>query len=129
MQSCARCGFVVYPAEKINCIDQNWHKACFHCDVCKMVLTPNNFVSHKKRPYCSVHNPRNNTFTSVYETPININAKKQSKATSELKYREDGDRFMSSFHSDTRSMEKARLASQVVSQVSSSESNWPIHPS
>uniref|UniRef100_A0A3B3BDP2 LIM and SH3 domain protein 1 n=1 Tax=Oryzias melastigma TaxID=30732 RepID=A0A3B3BDP2_ORYME len=84
MQSCARCGFVVYPAEKINCIDQNWHKACFHCDVCKMVLTANNFVSHKKRPYCSVHNPRNNTFTSVYETPININAKKQSKASSEV---------------------------------------------
>uniref|UniRef100_A0A3B3IPG1 LIM and SH3 domain protein 1 n=1 Tax=Oryzias latipes TaxID=8090 RepID=A0A3B3IPG1_ORYLA len=86
MQSCARCGFVVYPAEKINCIDQNWHKACFHCDVCKMVLTANNFVSHKKRPYCSVHNPRNNTFTSVYETPININAKKQSKASSEVRF-------------------------------------------
>uniref|UniRef100_A0A7N8YMT2 Nebulin-related anchoring protein n=1 Tax=Mastacembelus armatus TaxID=205130 RepID=A0A7N8YMT2_9TELE len=101
MQSCARCGFVVYPAEKINCIDQNWHKACFHCDVCKMVLTPNNFVSHKKRPYCSVHNPRNNTFTSVYETPININAKKQSK----LMYREDGERFMSTFHYDMKSME------------------------
>eukprot|EP00066_Takifugu_rubripes_P015396 XP_011604662.1 PREDICTED: nebulin-related-anchoring protein isoform X3 [Takifugu rubripes] len=83
MQSCARCGFVVYPAEKINCIDQNWHKACFHCDICKMVLTANNFVSHKKRPYCSVHNPRNNTFTSVYEAPININAKKQSAASSE----------------------------------------------
>lgn len=83
MQSCARCGFVVYPAEKINCIDQNWHKACFHCDVCKMVLTANNFVSHKKRPYCSVHNPRNNTFTSVYETPINIKAKKQTMASSE----------------------------------------------
>ncbi|XP_042079220.1 nebulin-related-anchoring protein isoform X1 [Haplochromis burtoni] len=118
MQSCARCGFVVYPAEKINCIDQNWHKACFHCDVCKMVLTPNNFVSHKKRPYCSVHNPRNNTFTSVYETPININAKKQSKASSELKYREDGERFMSTFHCDTRSMEleKACLANQMASQ-------------
>uniref|UniRef100_A0A8C9WY48 Nebulin-related anchoring protein n=1 Tax=Sander lucioperca TaxID=283035 RepID=A0A8C9WY48_SANLU len=85
MQTCARCGFVVYPAEKINCIDQNWHKACFHCDVCKMVLTANNFVSHKKRPYCSVHNPRNNTFTSVYETPINVNAKKQSK----VKYTQD----------------------------------------
>uniref|UniRef100_A0A8C5HI81 LIM zinc-binding domain-containing protein n=1 Tax=Gouania willdenowi TaxID=441366 RepID=A0A8C5HI81_GOUWI len=89
MQSCARCGFVVYPAEKINCIDQNWHKACFHCDVCKMVLTAKNFVSHKKRPYCSVHNPRNNTFTSVYETPVNINAKKQSKASSEGKYSEE----------------------------------------
>ncbi|MEQ2276927.1 hypothetical protein XENORESO_014861 [Xenotaenia resolanae] len=119
MQSCARCGFVVYPAEKINCIDQNWHKACFHCDVCKMVLTPNNFVSHKKRPYCSVHNPRNNTFTSVYETPININAKKQSKSSSELKYREDGEPFMPSFHCDMTSMElqKAHLASQMVSQV------------
>ncbi|XP_014012529.1 nebulin-related-anchoring protein isoform X1 [Salmo salar] len=84
MQSCARCGFVVYPAEKINCIDQNWHKACFHCDVCKMVLTAKNFVSHKKRPYCSVHNPRNNMFTSVYETPIN--AKKQAIASSEQDY-------------------------------------------
>ncbi|XP_021167754.2 nebulin-related-anchoring protein isoform X4 [Fundulus heteroclitus] len=126
MQSCARCGFVVYPAEKINCIDQNWHKACFHCDVCKMVLTPNNFVSHKKRPYCSVHNPRNNTFTSVYQTPINIKAKKQSLASSELTYREDGERFMSSFHSDMRSMEleKARLANQVVSQAFQSQSEF-----
>ncbi|CAJ1081016.1 nebulin-related-anchoring protein isoform X1 [Xyrichtys novacula] len=126
MQSCARCGFVVYPAEKINCIDQNWHKACFHCDVCKMVLTANNFVSHKKRPYCSVHNPRNNTFTSVYETPININAKKQSKASSELKYREDGERFMSTFHQDMRSMEleRARLANQMASQAFKSQSEF-----
>ncbi|XP_065805934.1 nebulin-related-anchoring protein isoform X1 [Labrus bergylta] len=126
MQSCARCGFVVYPAEKINCIDQNWHKACFHCDVCKMVLTANNFVSHKKRPYCSVHNPRNNTFTSVYETPVNINAKKQSKASSELKYREDGERFMSTFHQDMRSMEleRARLANQTSSQAFKSQSEF-----
>ncbi|XP_034564098.1 nebulin-related-anchoring protein [Notolabrus celidotus] len=126
MQSCARCGFVVYPAEKINCIDQNWHKACFHCDVCKMVLTANNFVSHKKRPYCSVHNPRNNTFTSVYETPVNINAKKQSKASSELKYREDGERFMSTFHQDMRSMEleRARLANQMASQAFQSQSEY-----
>ncbi|XP_076007991.1 nebulin-related-anchoring protein isoform X2 [Genypterus blacodes] len=126
MQSCARCGFVVYPAEKINCIDQNWHKACFHCDVCRMVLTANNFVSHKKRPYCSVHNPRNNTFTSVYQTPININAKKQTKASSELKYREDGERFMSTFHYDMRSLEleKARLASQVSSQAFHSQSQF-----
>ncbi|XP_056883449.1 nebulin-related-anchoring protein isoform X2 [Takifugu flavidus] len=126
MQSCARCGFVVYPAEKINCIDQNWHKACFHCDICKMVLTANNFVSHKKRPYCSVHNPRNNTFTSVYEAPININAKKQSAASSELKYREDGKRFLSTFHYDMRSMEleKARLANQLAGQAFQSQSEF-----
>uniref|UniRef100_A0A671KTZ6 Nebulin-related-anchoring protein-like n=1 Tax=Sinocyclocheilus anshuiensis TaxID=1608454 RepID=A0A671KTZ6_9TELE len=86
VQKCARCGFVVYPAEKINLIGQNWHKACFHCEVCKMVLTANNFVSHQKRPYCQVHNPKNNTFTSVYETPVNINAKKQSEAASEVRF-------------------------------------------
>uniref|UniRef100_A0A8B9K5X8 Nebulin-related anchoring protein n=1 Tax=Astyanax mexicanus TaxID=7994 RepID=A0A8B9K5X8_ASTMX len=119
IQNCARCGFVVYPAEKISLISQNWHKACFHCEVCKMVLTANNFVSHQKRPYCQVHNPRNNTFTSVYETPVNINAKKQAEAVSEIKYREEGERFMSTFHYDMRSkeLEQARKASQMTNQA------------
>ncbi|XP_072523449.1 nebulin-related-anchoring protein [Salminus brasiliensis] len=123
IQNCARCGFVVYPAEKINLISQNWHKACFHCEVCKMVLTANNFVSHQKRPYCQVHNPRNNTFTSVYETPVNINAKKQAEAVSEIKYREEGERFMSTFHYDMRSkeIEQARKASQMTNQAYQSE--------
>ncbi|KAL6475362.1 hypothetical protein MHYP_G00164020 [Metynnis hypsauchen] len=123
VQNCARCGFVVYPAEKINLIGQNWHKACFHCEVCKMVLTANNFVSHQKRPYCQVHNPRNNTFTSVYETPVNINAKKQAQAVSEIKYREEGERFMSTFHYDMRSkeIEQARKASQMTNQAYQSE--------
>ncbi|XP_036428590.1 nebulin-related-anchoring protein [Colossoma macropomum] len=123
IQNCARCGFVVYPAEKINLIGQNWHKACFHCEVCKMVLTANNFVSHQKRPYCQVHNPRNNTFTSVYETPVNINAKKQAQAVSEIKYREEGERFMSTFHYDMRSkeIEQARKASQMTNQAYQSE--------
>ncbi|XP_056627336.1 nebulin-related-anchoring protein [Triplophysa dalaica] len=118
VQKCARCGFVVYPAEKINLIGQNWHKACFHCEVCKMVLTANNYVSFEKRPFCQVHNPKNNTFTSVYETPININAKKQTEAVSENKYREEGERYMSTFHYDMRSKEidQARKASQLASQ-------------
>ncbi|XP_030629117.1 nebulin-related-anchoring protein isoform X2 [Chanos chanos] len=123
IQNCARCGFVVYPAEKISCINQNWHKACFHCEVCKMVLTANNFVSHQKRPYCQVHNPRNNSFTSVYETPININAKKQAQAVSEIKYREEGERFMSTFHYDMRSreLEQARKVSHVTNQNQQAE--------
>ncbi|KAM6442896.1 nebulin-related-anchoring protein isoform 2-T2 [Liasis olivaceus] len=103
IQSCARCGYGVYPAEKINCIDQTWHKACFHCEVCKMMLTVNNFVSHQKRPYCQVHNPKNNAFTSIFETPINMNAKKQSEAISEVKYREEGEKFKSVFHWDVKS--------------------------
>ncbi|KAF7705378.1 nebulin-related-anchoring protein [Silurus meridionalis] len=122
IQNCARCGFVVYPAEKLNLIGQNWHKSCFHCEVCKMVLTANNYISHQKRPYCHVHNPKNNTFTSVYETPININAKKQAQAVSEIKYREDGERFMSTFHYDmSKEIEQARKASQMTSQGYESE--------
>ncbi|XP_017338645.1 nebulin-related-anchoring protein isoform X4 [Ictalurus punctatus] len=122
IQNCARCGFVVYPAEKVNLIGQNWHKTCFHCEVCKMVLTANNYISHQKRPYCQVHNPKNNTFTSVYETPVNINAKKQAQAVSEIKYREDGERFMSTFHYDmSKEIEQARKASQMTSQGYESE--------
>ncbi|XP_061491933.1 nebulin-related-anchoring protein isoform X2 [Rhineura floridana] len=118
IQSCARCGYGVYPAEKINCIDQTWHKACFHCEVCKMMLTVNNFVSHQKRPYCQVHNPKNNTFTSVFETPVNINVKKQTEAVSEIKYREEGEKFKSVFHWDvtSRDMEAARKMQQLNSQ-------------
>ncbi|XP_040419727.1 nebulin-related-anchoring protein isoform X3 [Cygnus olor] len=118
VQPCARCGYGVYPAEKINCIDQTWHKACFHCEVCKMMLTVNNFVSHEKKPYCQVHNPKNNAFTSVFETPININAKKLSEVVSEIKYREQGEQFRSAFQWDVRSrdIEAAYKAQQLASQ-------------
>uniref|UniRef100_A0A6I8NTI5 Nebulin related anchoring protein n=1 Tax=Ornithorhynchus anatinus TaxID=9258 RepID=A0A6I8NTI5_ORNAN len=118
IQSCSRCGYGVYPAEKINCIDQTWHKTCFHCEVCKMILTVNNFVSHQKKPYCHVHNPKNNNFTSVYETPLNIKLKKQSDAVSEVNCQEDDEQFKSIFHWDMKSkdMEAARTVQQLASQ-------------
>ncbi|MEE6486836.1 hypothetical protein FKM82_014715 [Ascaphus truei] len=115
---CARCGFGVYPAEKTTCIDQIWHKACFHCEICKMILTVNNFVSYQKKPYCQAHNPKNNTFTSVYETPVNIHVKKQSEAVSEIKYREEGERFKSVFNWDmtSRELEQACKVEKLISQ-------------
>ncbi|XP_074229691.1 nebulin-related-anchoring protein isoform X3 [Camelus bactrianus] len=80
VQACSRCGYGVYPAEKVSCLDQIWHKACFHCEVCKMMLSVNNFVSHQKKPYCHAHNPKNNTFTSVYHTPLNLNVRNSPEA-------------------------------------------------
>ncbi|XP_058437300.1 nebulin-related-anchoring protein isoform X3 [Marmota monax] len=103
VQACSRCGYGVYPAEKISCIDQIWHKACFHCEVCKMMLTVNNFVSHQKKPYCHVHNPKNNTFTSVYHMPLNLNAKKIPGAVGGTHDQEDGEQFRSVFHWDMKS--------------------------
>uniref|UniRef100_V9K7L9 Nebulin-related-anchoring protein n=1 Tax=Callorhinchus milii TaxID=7868 RepID=V9K7L9_CALMI len=101
---CSRCGCNVYPAEKLVCIDQTWHKSCFHCEVCRMILTVNNFVSHQKKPYCQAHNPKNNKFTSVLETPMNLNVKKQTES-SEIKYREEGEKFKSVFHCSLKSRE------------------------
>ncbi|KAM9197715.1 nebulin-related-anchoring protein isoform 2-T2 [Dugong dugon] len=107
VQACSRCGYGVYPAEKISCIDQIWHKACFHCEVCKMMLSVNNFVSHQKKPYCHAHNPKNNTFTSVYHAPLTLNMRKAPEAISGMDEQEDGERFKSFFHWDMKSKDGA----------------------
>ncbi|KAB0405731.1 hypothetical protein E2I00_001572 [Balaenoptera physalus] len=107
VQACSRCGYGVYPAEKISCLDQIWHKACFHCEICKMMLSVNNFVSHQKKPYCHVHNPKNNTFTSVYHTPLNLNVRKSPEAICGIDDEDDGQRFKSVFHWDMKSKDGA----------------------
>ncbi|XP_072883891.1 nebulin-related-anchoring protein isoform X1 [Hemitrygon akajei] len=115
---CARCGFGVYPAEKVVCLDQTWHKSCFHCEVCKMILTVNNFISHQKKPYCQAHNPKVNKFTSILDTPLNMNVKKQSES-SEIKYREEAEKFKSVFQWDIKSkqLEHACSVGQLASKV------------
>uniref|UniRef100_A0A8C6LD51 LIM zinc-binding domain-containing protein n=1 Tax=Nothobranchius furzeri TaxID=105023 RepID=A0A8C6LD51_NOTFU len=52
---CARCGKIVYPTEKVSCLDKNWHKGCFHCEVCKMTLNMKNYKGYDKKPYCSAN--------------------------------------------------------------------------
>uniref|UniRef100_A0A8D3DB96 LIM and SH3 domain protein 1 n=1 Tax=Scophthalmus maximus TaxID=52904 RepID=A0A8D3DB96_SCOMX len=50
---CGRCNQVVYPTEKVNCLDKCWHKRCFSCEVCKMTLNMKNYKGFDKRPYCN----------------------------------------------------------------------------
>ncbi|XP_014641235.1 PREDICTED: nebulin-related-anchoring protein isoform X8 [Ceratotherium simum simum] len=107
VQACSRCGYGVYPAEKISCLDQIWHKACFHCEVCKMMLSVNNFVSHQKKPYCHAHNPKNNTFTSVYHTPLNLSVRKSPEAICGTDDQDNGGRFKSVFHWDMKAKDGA----------------------
>ncbi|XP_053524432.1 nebulin-related-anchoring protein isoform X5 [Artibeus jamaicensis] len=108
-QACSRCGFGVYPAERISCLDQIWHKACFHCEVCKMMLSVNNFVSHQKKPYCHAHNPKNNTFTSVYQTPLNLNIRKSPGDIHGVDERSDGKQFKSVFQWNMASKDGATV--------------------
>uniref|UniRef100_G1N0V8 LIM and SH3 domain protein 1 n=1 Tax=Meleagris gallopavo TaxID=9103 RepID=G1N0V8_MELGA len=30
-----------------------WHKACFHCETCKMTLNMKNYKGYEKKPYCN----------------------------------------------------------------------------
>uniref|UniRef100_UPI00358FD38D LIM and SH3 domain protein 1-like isoform X2 n=1 Tax=Myxine glutinosa TaxID=7769 RepID=UPI00358FD38D len=85
---CARCDKIVYPTEKVSCLDKTWHKACFHCEVCKMTLNMKNYKGYSKKPYCSAHYPKQ-TFTTIADTPENLRLKQQSELQSQVKYKED----------------------------------------
>ncbi|XP_042608442.1 LIM zinc-binding domain-containing Nebulette-like isoform X2 [Cyprinus carpio] len=89
---CARCGKTVYPTEKISCLDKNWHKGCFHCEVCKMTLNMKNYKGYDKKPYCNAHYPKT-SFTIVTDTPENLRLKQQSELQSQVKYHEEFERL------------------------------------
>ncbi|XP_051910870.1 LIM zinc-binding domain-containing Nebulette-like [Hippocampus zosterae] len=81
---CARCGKVVYPTEKVSCLDKNWHKGCFHCEVCKMTLNMKNYKGYDKKPYCNAHYPKT-SFTTVADTPENLRLRQQSQLQSQVR--------------------------------------------
>ncbi|XP_063107536.1 LIM and SH3 domain protein 1 isoform X1 [Cavia porcellus] len=86
--NCARCGKIVYPTEKVNCLDKFWHKACFHCETCKMTLNMKNYKGYEKKPYCNAHYPKQ-SFTMVADTPENLRLKQQSELQSQVRYKEE----------------------------------------
>ncbi|KAM4598449.1 LIM and SH3 domain protein 1-like isoform 2-T2 [Polymixia lowei] len=85
---CGRCNRVVYPTEKVNCLDKYWHKGCFSCEICKMTLNMKNYKGFEKRPYCNAHYPKTH-FTCVADTPENIRLKQQTKMQSQVLYKEE----------------------------------------
>ncbi|XP_042360137.1 LIM and SH3 domain protein 1 isoform X2 [Plectropomus leopardus] len=85
---CGRCKLVVYPTEKVNCLDKYWHKGCFSCEVCKMTLNMKNYKGFEKKPYCNAHYPKTK-FTAVADTPENIRLKNLSQMQSQVLYKED----------------------------------------
>uniref|UniRef100_A0A8B9GEP0 LIM and SH3 domain protein 1 n=1 Tax=Amazona collaria TaxID=241587 RepID=A0A8B9GEP0_9PSIT len=86
--NCARCGKIVYPTEKVNCLDKFWHKACFHCETCKMTLNMKNYKGYEKKPYCNAHYPKQ-SFTMVADTPENLRLKYQTELQSPIRYKEE----------------------------------------
>uniref|UniRef100_A0A3B4G5E7 Nebulette n=1 Tax=Pundamilia nyererei TaxID=303518 RepID=A0A3B4G5E7_9CICH len=116
---CARCGKIVYPTEKVSCLDKNWHKGCFHCEVCKMTLNMKNYKGYDKKPYCNAHYPKT-SFTIVADTPENLRLRQQSELQSQAKYHEDFERARGRGFTpglDDPSMERYQRANQMMGEA------------
>uniref|UniRef100_A0A3Q3XEY8 LIM and SH3 protein 1 n=1 Tax=Mola mola TaxID=94237 RepID=A0A3Q3XEY8_MOLML len=114
---CARCGKVVYPTERVSCLDKNWHKGCFHCEVCKMTLNMKNYKGYDKKPYCNAHYPKT-SFTIVADTPENLRLRQQSELQSQVKYKKDFEESKGrgfSIVSDTPEMQRLRRTQEQIS--------------
>lgn len=85
---CAKCSKTVYKAEELKCLDQSWHKPCFKCTECGMVLTMKNYKGFNKQPYCSAHYPQLKA-TTVESTPEQDRLKKNTELSSGKLYRKD----------------------------------------
>ncbi|XP_059391514.1 LIM zinc-binding domain-containing Nebulette-like [Carassius carassius] len=116
---CARCGKTVYPTEKISCLDKNWHKGCFHCEMCKMTLNMNNYKGYDKKPYCNAHYPKT-SFTIVTDTPENLRLKQQSELQSQVRYKRDFEESKGrgfSIVTDTPELQRLRRTQDHISNV------------
>ncbi|XP_076856283.1 LIM and SH3 domain protein 1-like [Brachyhypopomus gauderio] len=116
---CSRCDKIVYPTEKVNCLDKFWHKGCFSCEVCKMTLNMKNYKGFDKRPYCSQHYPKT-SFTSVADTPENLRLMQQSKVQSQVLYKEDFEKNKGkgfSVVADTPEMQRVKKTQDQISNI------------
>eukprot|EP00800_Vazella_pourtalesii_P006702 TRINITY_DN18786_c0_g1_i1.p1 TRINITY_DN18786_c0_g1~~TRINITY_DN18786_c0_g1_i1.p1 ORF type:complete len:237 (+),score=45.99 TRINITY_DN18786_c0_g1_i1:75-785(+) len=108
---CARCTKVVYPTEKLSCLDQAWHKACFSCESCGLKLTMKTYKGYSKRPYCNTHYPTTK-FTAVADTPENLRLKAMSKQTSQVEYQKEHRKNLEQFTAVSETPENARIKKQ-----------------
>ncbi|XP_036944236.1 LIM and SH3 domain protein 1 isoform X2 [Acanthopagrus latus] len=116
---CGRCNLVVYPTEKVNCLDKYWHKRCFSCEVCKMTLNMKNYKGFEKRPYCNAHYPKTQ-FTAVADTPENLRLKQQSMMQSQVRYKEDFEKSKGKGYSvvaDTPEFQRMKKTQEQISNI------------
>uniref|UniRef100_A0A8B9H7Q4 LIM and SH3 domain protein 1 n=1 Tax=Astyanax mexicanus TaxID=7994 RepID=A0A8B9H7Q4_ASTMX len=122
---CSRCNKVVYPTEKVNCLDKYWHKGCFSCEVCKMTLNMKNYKGFDKKPYCSQHYPKT-SFTSVADTPENLRLMQQSKVQSQVLYKEEFEKNKGkgfSVVADTPELQRIKKTQDQISNVRTTLTN------
>jgi len=50
---CRKCDKIVGFADKVSALNSTWHKDCFRCSTCSMVLRQGQWREHNNWPYCS----------------------------------------------------------------------------
>ncbi|KAJ0057920.1 hypothetical protein NL108_004438 [Boleophthalmus pectinirostris] len=115
---CSRCNRVVYPVEKLNCLDKYWHKSCFSCEICQMTLNMKTYKGYERKPYCNAHYP-STKFTVVADTPENLRLKAQSENQSTVAYKMDFEKKKGVYRAvvDTPEMERLKKTQQQISDI------------
>ena len=75
METCAACEKGVYPLEMVKACNKSWHKLCFRCKDCNMVLSLKAFATINDDPYCKPHYMKLFHSKGNYEAFGNENAK------------------------------------------------------
>mmetsp|Transcript_17877 Transcript_17877/g.26625 ORF Transcript_17877/g.26625 Transcript_17877/m.26625 type:complete len:179 (+) Transcript_17877:94-630(+) len=57
-EKCTKCGKTVYATEKLNILNQIWHKWCFKCETCSKRLTMQTFKGVQGHIYCEGCRPK-----------------------------------------------------------------------
>jgi len=65
---CGKCGLSVYPLEAVAACEKFYHKQCFRCKHCDMVITLKNFAAIAGEPYCKPH------YLSLFKTKGNYDS-------------------------------------------------------
>lgn len=118
-KKCAKCEKTVYPAEELKCLDKAWHKNCFRCWECNMILTMKNYKGYNKLPYCNAHYPQTK-HTVVADTPEQRRLKNITEMNSQVKYHEEFEKAKGSYTAVADDPETSRVRSVggVISQHS-----------
>jgi len=67
-KTCEKCGKSVYPLEAVAACEKFFHKQCFRCKHCDMVISLKNFAAIASEPYCKPH------YLSLFKTKGNYSS-------------------------------------------------------
>lgn len=88
---CTKCGKTAYPLESLKAGDDTYHKLCFKCSGCNIVLNLKTFKKHSGQIWCPTCTPKEK-HTQVADSVLNKAALSAPKVTSGFVSAHKGDK-------------------------------------